>query len=123
MIILEIPPNPNCDAVEMRVFHDVEPAKPVAQVQLERDQGKPAWYTVTGWTTAGTPCAALAQKVDDSGEGVAFLVYGGDAGLRFRPSDHTTPWRMGQPDQWGESFLIISDINMLQFISTPSQKS
>ena len=118
MIIIEIPPNDNCEAVEMRVFHDLEPARPVTRIRLEREQGKPAWFDVTGWTVGGQPCPALAQKVDDSGEGTAFLIYGGDAGLRLRLAGSREPWQLGHQHQWGEPFFITIDINELQFSSS-----
>jgi hypothetical protein len=93
----------------MRVFHDLEPPQPVRQIRLERETGQAQWCDVTGWTTAGVPCPALVQKVDDSGEGVAFLVHGGDAGLRLRPVEHHTPWQLGDSQQWGEPFIILAD--------------
>lgn len=109
MIVIEIPPNANCESVEMRVFHDVSPSRPVRQVQLERTPGQAAWYDVTGWTANGSPCPVIAHKVDDSGEGVAWLVHGGDAGLRLRPAASQAPWGLDQPDQWGEPFLLLGD--------------
>lgn len=111
MLLIEIPPNPNCPGVETRIFHDVAPPQPVSHVRLERQPGHPAWYEVTGWTTSGTPCPAVAQKVDDSGEGVAFLVYGGDAGLRFKSARHPVPWRLDDAAQWGEPFLLVADLS------------
>ena len=114
MIIIEIPPNPNCETVEMRVFHEAGPARQVTHVRLERVPGQLHWYEVTGWTVAGIPCSARAQKVDDSGEGTAFLIYGGDAGLRFRPEGSQPTWQLSDPQQWGESLLIITDINELK---------
>jgi len=111
VILLEIPDNPNCPSVEQRVFHDVEPARTVSHVRLTPD-GQPAqWYDVTGWTAAGTPCPAWVQKVDDSGEGVAFLLYGGDAGLRLRPNGDSAPWQLEDPRQWGESFFLLPDVS------------
>ena len=109
MILIEIPTNPNCASVELRVFHDLAAPQPIHQVQLERHEGQPQWCDVTGWTTAGVPCPALLQKVDDSGDGVAFLVSGGDAGLRLRPAAHQQPWHLEDPRQWGEPLLILAD--------------
>lgn len=109
MIILEIPPNPNCDAVEMRLFQDLEPPKPVSQVRLKRGTEESEWYEVVGWTTDGTVQPAVAQKVEDSGEGVAILVYGGNAGLRLRPVGSAGAWQLRQPQQWGLPFLLTTD--------------
>ena len=114
MLVLEIPENPNCEAVEMRVFHDLEPPRPIRQVRFERETGRPLWYAVTGWNLDGTTTSALARKVDDSGEGVILLLSGGTAGLRFQPVELESPWSLGQPDQWGLSFALIGDPNDLR---------
>ena len=108
MIVIEIPPNPNCAATE-RVFHDVEPPKAVTKVRLERVPNEPQWCLVTGWTLQNTPCPATARKVDDSGEGVVFLIAGGEAGLRLQPTHQPRPWRIDDPHQWGVPFLLLAD--------------
>ena len=109
MVVIEIADNPNCAPVDLRVFHDLEPPHPATQVRLERQPGAPEWYALTGWTAEGHPCPARIQKVDDSGDGTAFLIYGGDAGLRLQPAASREPWGLGHPEQWGEPFLIVSD--------------
>ncbi len=111
MIALEIKPNPNCPAVDLRVFQDLEPPQRVSHVWLERQPGHPAWCEVTGWTASGLACPAVIQKVDDSGEGVALLLYGSDAGLRLQPADRHEPWQLDDPRQWGEPFLLVSDLS------------
>ena len=107
MITLEILDNPNCPSVDLRVFHDLEPPQPAVQVKLAREGQASEWYDVTGWSQAGSPCPAWVQKVDDSGEGVAYLIHGGDAGLRLQPSERPSPWRIDDPRQWGEPLLIL----------------
>ena len=111
MVLIEIPANPNCAAVELRAFHDLEPAHPVSQVRLERQPGSLQWFDVTSWSLTGTTSPARLQKVDDSGEGVAFLLYGEDAGLRLKPADPHAPWRLDDPQQWGEPFIILTDLD------------
>ncbi len=117
MLVIEIAPNPNCEPVDMRVFHDLEPPKLMAQVRLEvsGDGRGPQWYVVTGWTAAGAACPALAHKVDDSGEGVALLVSGGDAGLRLQPAGRDAPWRLDDTTQHGVPFLLVADATDLRF--------
>lgn len=115
MIIIEIPPNPNCEMVEMRVFHDLGPPRAVRRVRLEPTPGAPQWCDIVGWTTTGAPQPARAVKVDDSGDGVVWLIYGGDAGLRFRPSGSAEPWQLDRPEQWGEPFLLIADASDVQY--------
>ena len=117
MLVIEIAPNPNCEPVDMRVFHDLEPPRSVAQVRLEvsGDGRGPQWYAVTGWTAAGSACPALARKVDDSGEGIALLVSAGDAGLRLQPADRQAPWRLDDPEQRGAPFLLLPGADDLRF--------
>ena len=114
---LEIPPNPNCEAVELRVFHDLEPPRPVVQVRIERPgRQAPGWCSVTGWTQAGHPTTAQARKVDDSGEGIVWLVTGGDAGLRLQPVGRQRSWRLEEPHQWGSPFLLLGDPTDIRFL-------
>jgi hypothetical protein len=115
MLVIDIPPNSNCEEVSLRVFHDLTPPQRVSGVRLARQAGEVRWHDVTGWTTAGMPCPAMMQKVDDSGEGVAFLIYGGDAGLRLQPAGRTTPWRLEEPGQWGAPFLLLPGPDDLRF--------
>ena len=121
MVIIEIGPNSNCEAVEMRVFHDLEPPRPVSRVRLEKTPGTPQWFDVTGWTAAGTTQPAFAVKVDDSGEGVALLIYGGDAGLRLRPAGNPESWSLNHPQQWGLPFILTTDAADIQSDASPKK--
>ena len=58
----------------------------------------------------------MIRKVDDSGEGVALLIDGGDAGLRLKPAAHASPWRLDDPEQWGEPYLLLSGVNDVHFV-------
>lgn len=123
MLALEIAPNSNCQAVELRVFHDLEPPRPVTHVRLEPPDGGPArWYAVTGWTPDGRPCPALARRVEDSGDGVALLVSGGEAGLRFQPADTPFPWSPQAPFQHGAPFLLIGEVIDLRFAGADASR-
>lgn len=116
MIVIEIPPNPNCEPVELRVFHDLEPPRPVAQVLVERTAQPSHWCLVTGWTQANEAVPAQARKVDDSGEGIVWLVSGGDAGLRLQPAWQPRPWSLDEGGQWGMPFLLMADPRDLRFL-------
>jgi len=54
------------------------------------------------------PSPAMARKVDDSGEGTCYLVYGGRWGLRLKDPRCQDPWSLDDPHQWGEAFLLLS---------------
>ena len=119
MLILEIPDNPNCEPVDLRIFNDVEGPRRVRELCVAPFGQQPSWHEVTGWTAEGTPCPALARRVDDSGEGLAVLVYGGSGGLRFRPAGSRQPWRLDDPQQWGLPFLLTTDTQDLRYETTP----
>lgn len=118
MLLIEIPTNANCEATE-RVFHDLEPPRRITHVRLSRAPGgRPMWHAVTGWTLDGATAPALARKVDDSGDGVAMVISGGDAGLRFRPEGSLEPWRVEAARQWGLPFVLLPDAADLRYDSS-----
>ena len=118
MVVIEIPPNPNCEPVDLRVFNDVEGPRRVRELCIAPSHGEQAWHEVTGWTAEGAPCQAFARRVEDSGEGLAVLVYGGTGGLRFRPAGSRQPWTLNDPAQWGLSFLLTTDTQDLRYETT-----
>lgn len=117
MIVIEVEENPNCEPMDMRVFHDLAPAREVAKVRLEREQGKFYWYEVVSWNDEDQPGVAKVQKVDDSGDGVAYLVHGGTRGLRLRPDGDSAAWSLKAENQWGEPLLLIGDESDLELRS------
>lgn len=99
--------NPNCDAVEGRVFNEREKnPRSILQVRQTR-QGRDVWCDITGLDADGKPCPALARKVDDSGDGTCYLVQGGAWGLRLKEVSQPGPWSLEDRRQWGESFLLL----------------
>ena len=115
MVVIEIPPNPNCEPVDMRIFNDVEAPCAVRELCVAPASGSPSWHEVTGWTAEGTPCPALARRVEDSGDGLAVPVYGGSGGLRLRPAGSSGPWQLEDPTQWGLPFLLTTDTQDLRY--------
>ena len=105
-MFLTVEENPNCESVEGRVFNEREKPRAVAYV-LRTREGKDLWCLITGLTAAGQPCPALARKVDDSGDGTCYLVTGGVWGLRLQDPSRAAPWSLDDPQQWGESFMLL----------------
>ena len=81
--------------------------RPVVQVRYER-AGVAAWCDITGLDDGGAVCPAMACLVEDSGEGMCYLVFGGAWGLRLRDSSAAEPWSVSDSEQWGVPFLLLS---------------
>ena len=96
----------NCQYSVNRVFSAVAQPVPVVRVEAPGPRGDVSLYQVTGWSTEG-PCPAYAVPVEDSGEGMALLVYGGDNGIRLKPTDSLEPWNLESGEQWGEPCLLL----------------
>jgi len=106
---LEVEENPNCEGTPLQAFSALSPPRPVEKMWLDRG-GKRHLFWVTGIDPGGKTCSAYAQKVQDSGSGVSFLIYGGSWGIRFKPAEQETkPWNLTDPDQWGEPYKFYGD--------------
>ena len=106
-IDVEVEAGNNCDYSLHRVFSVVSDPREVAQVEAPGVRGSVGLFDVTGWTSEGAPCPAYAAVVEDSGEGHALLVYGGDDGIRLRPAGSAEPWSLDSPEQSGEPCLLL----------------
>jgi hypothetical protein len=105
-MFLRFEENPNTGFVDDRVFQERSEPRRVAQV-LRRRGGQEVWCAVTGLDEKGLPVPALARKVEDSGEGMCYLVYGNLWGLRLKDPACSDPWSLDDPHQWGEPFLLL----------------
>ena len=116
-MIVEVEPNDNCDSSLFARFKEVGPPRPVVQVRLYDRNPAGEWYWVTGWSDneQAPTCQAYAQVVEDSGSGLAHLVYGGIHGLRFRPISLDEHWSLGSPHQWGDAYLSLADARDLRY--------
>ena len=116
-VIVDVESNKNCEASVFARFKEAGPARPVLQVCLYDRNPAGEWYWVTGWSDdAQTPaCVAYAQLVEDSGAGLAHLVFGGLYGLRFKPINIEEPWSLESPLQWGEAYLSLASNRDLRY--------
>lgn len=123
-MFLRFEENPNCGFVEDRVWKEQGIARPVRQV-LRRRQERDVWCPVVGIDREMAVVDAMAIKVEDSGEGLCWLVFGGLWGVRlFDPGNlpgETVPrvrvefqepktsiaWSLSASSQWGEGFLLL----------------
>ena len=110
-IYLEIDENDNSEYMPMQVFEALADPVPVGRVRLFEPGREHGVYEVTGWSSErdGSPCPAMYAPVSDSGQAEAYLVFGGDWGIRFKSEGSTADWDTANGDQWGEPFLALTD--------------
>ena len=106
-IEVEVDGGGNSDLSMTRVFEALEAPRDVCWVETAfRPDGWEGPCDVVGWSSGG-PIPAQAAKVADSGDGVVVLVFGGDEGVRLRPSGSGAVWSLDDPEQWGEPCLLL----------------
>jgi hypothetical protein len=105
---LFIEPNPNCVEGCSQRFQATTAPRTVRRIRYSPGGGESYECDVEGVSSSGggTPCAARAAQVEDSGAGVATLLYGGDWGVRLIPRDGRPPF--------GEPYLLLDDDAILE---------
>jgi hypothetical protein len=118
-VIVEVESNDNCAAGAFARFKEAGSARPVLQVRLYERNLAGEWCWITGWSDHpdAPPCQAYAQRVEDSGAGLAYLVYGGLHGLRMKPVQIDEPWNLTSLNQWGEAYLLLSSDRDLRYMN------
>ncbi|HEV8243298.1 MAG TPA: hypothetical protein VGQ07_04850 [Nitrospirales bacterium] len=114
---VEVDSNPNCEHSIFIRFRELGQARPVVQVRVSDRVSMGEWCQVTGWQEdpSAPRCLALARPVEDSGAGVAYLVTGGNWGLRLKPLDLDEGWSLESSRQWGEAYLLLADQRDVRF--------
>lgn len=109
--LVEVESNDNTPMMAQQVYKNTGLPFPVSHVRIYEGEPEGVMCAITGWSSAegGPETPAFAVKIDDSSEGSAFLVYGGDWGVRLKTADSQSPWSLDDTDQWGETHLVISD--------------
>jgi len=116
-MVIEVDPNPNCEQSVCARFKEAGPARRVMQVKTFERRPEGEWCRVTGWTDDPTHpcCPAHAQRVEDSGSGLAYLVFGGIGGIRLKPISLAEEWDLSSPNQWGEPYLLLADAKDIKY--------
>lgn len=107
MVFIEVEKNPNCEEYPQMVYAELEPAKEVRRVRIERN-GQVIDCWITGVEEGGAFSAAKSQEVTDSGAGSSYLISGGLWGLRLQKENpESNPWDLNNSQQWGEPYLLL----------------
>ena len=101
---IEVEASPNGPGSEQFVFNELGKPRRVRAIIAEV-RGKEAVCEVTGVGRGGAWTPAMAVKVNDSSEGHAFLIYGGEWGLRLKLQG-ARAWDLSDKEQWGEPFKV-----------------
>jgi hypothetical protein len=119
-MFVEVESNPNCEQSVFARFKEAGPAKRVVQVRSNERDPQGEWCWITGWTddAANHLCPAYAQLVEDSGAGLAYLVFGGLWGIRMKPVALAEAWDIDSLRQWGEPYLSLADAKDIRFEAT-----
>ncbi len=105
-MFLEVDSNPNTETCVNSVYKDVSRSREVYCVKYSV-QEKEEPVQVTGWDAeTGKPCPAYACTIEESGDGIALLIYGGTGGIRMKMLEDESDWDVHASTQWGESHLI-----------------
>ena len=121
-IYIEIEENENCEEMPMQVYEVLDNPKPINMVKLIVGGQAESIYEITGWTSEndGSPCTAMFMPISDSGQAVAYLIKGGEWGVRLKPAGTQEKWDLNSSNQWGEPYLILTDKNDLTVSKTAS---
>ena len=104
---VDVSESANCSLSMVRVFDAMQEPVQVSKIMASDPGGNDLMCDVTGWSSEAGPCPAYAALVEDSGEGVAMLIYGGDEGIRLKPAGSPEGWDLNSPAQWGEACLLL----------------
>ena len=106
LLVIEVEESENSLFGVTRSFQTIGEPRPISRVAAFAPDGTEGIFDVVGWSSEGA-VTAFAALVDDSGEGSALLVYGGEEGIRLRAGDSGSDWSLEDASQWGEVFLLL----------------
>jgi hypothetical protein len=108
---VDVESNPNSPMSANQVFYNIDLPFRVAQVRIFEGEPEGQLCAITGWSSKndGSPVDALAVRIEDSSQGEAILIFGGDWGVRLRPAEDDAAWAHENGSQWGEPYLVLAD--------------
>lgn len=117
-MFIDVENNPNFEGSYFVRFNELGPARVLTHVKSYERLSRGEWCEVTGWgdDTEHPLCPAYAQKVEDSGAGTTYVIFGGNWGIRLRPEGHMEEWNLYDDAQWGEGYLSIGEERDLRFL-------
>ncbi len=112
IVEINITPNPNVDDEEIRTFMSHSTPLHIQHTlyypESSNEVAPPYKVVLVGWDVNNQPCQAKALCVEDSGDGHAWLIYGGKNGLRMCCSNTNElfhSFAIDNANEWGENYL------------------
>ena len=100
---IDVEASQNVSQSEQFVFNELGRPRRVQALHVELG-GRETRCEVTGVDRGGVWVPARAVKINDSSEGHAYLIYGGEWGIRLKTG--AGPWDLSDDAQWGEPFKV-----------------
>ncbi|WP_447971773.1 hypothetical protein [Nitrospira sp. M1] len=109
-MFVEVESNANCETSVFLRFKEVAPPSSITHIKIYDRIPQGEWCFITGWSDDPEQplCRAFAQRVEDSGAGMAMLIFGGPYGIRLKLESSSDAWDLENQLQWGEPYLLLS---------------
>ena len=89
-----------------QMYHVISTPRKIHSIHYEKD-GEEINVSIIGWDAeTETPCPVYICQIEESGDGVALLIFGGNGGIRMKSLADDSPWDVNDPNQWSESHLV-----------------
>ena len=108
-LMIDLEENENSGYFPIQIFETQGKSRSVEIITVPNIPESDAPHDVVGWCSddGGSACDVTAVAVGDSGLGQVRMIYGGDHGIRLRPSSSDSIWSLDAKDQFGEPYILL----------------
>ena len=109
-LMIDLEENKNSGYFPIQIFETQGKPRSVEMITVPNIPESNVPHDVVGWCSdyGGSICNVTAIAVGDSGLGQVTMIYGGDNGIRLRPSSSKSAWSLDATDQSGEPYFLLS---------------
>ena len=107
--MIDLEENENSGYFPIQIFETQGKPRSVKMITVPNIPESDAPHDVVGWCSddGGSACNVTVVAVGDSGLGQVTMIYGGDHGIRLRPSSSKSIWSLNETDQSGEPYMLL----------------
>jgi len=108
-LMIDLEENENSGYFPIQIFETQGKPRSVQMITVPNIPESDLPWDVVGWCSddGGSVCNVTAVAVGDSGLGQVKMLYGGDNGIRLRPSSSDSLWSLDATDQSGEPYILL----------------